>query len=89
MWAYVDETGNTLNNLFDEDQPLFVTAAFITRTNDLVAKANISAIAKKVGVDALHANGLGVAKIEQIAPDLLRLLKKTDCRFFGLFVTNG
>lgn len=83
MWAYVDETGNTLNNLFDEDQPLFVTAAFITKTNfDLVAKASIAAIAKKVGVDALHANVLGVAKIEQIAPDLLKLLKKTDCRFF-------
>ncbi|WP_457661940.1 DUF3800 domain-containing protein [Sinorhizobium medicae] len=83
MWAYVDETGNTLNNLFDEDQPLFVTAAFITKTNfDLVAKSSIAAIAKKVGVDALHANVLGVAKIEQIAPDLLKLLKKTDCRFF-------
>ncbi|MFT9206421.1 DUF3800 domain-containing protein [Acetobacter orientalis] len=83
MWAYVDETGNTLNNLFDEDQPLFSTAAFITKTNfDLVAKGNIAAIAKKVGVDALHANVLGVAKIEQIAPDLLKLLKKTDCRFF-------
>ncbi|MCF1482230.1 MULTISPECIES: DUF3800 domain-containing protein [Rhizobium/Agrobacterium group] len=83
MWAYVDETGNTLNNLFDEDQPLFVTAAFITKTNfDLVAKSSIAAIAKKVDLDALHANVLGVAKIEQIAPDLLKLLKKTDCRFF-------
>lgn len=83
MWAYVDETGNTLNNLFDENQPLFATAAFITKTNfDLVARASIAAIAKKVGVDALHANVLGVAKIEQIAPDLLKLLKKTDCRFF-------
>jgi hypothetical protein len=83
MWAYVNETGDTLNNLFDEDQPLFVTAAFITKTNfDLVAKASIAAIAKKVDVQALHANVLGVAKIEQIAPDLLKLLKKTGCRFF-------
>lgn len=83
MWAYVDETGNTLNNLFDKNQPLYSTAAFITKTNfDLVAKGSIATIAKKVGVDALHANVLGVAKIEQIAPDLLKLLKKTDCRFF-------
>lgn len=83
MWAYVDETGNTLNNLFDKNQPLYSTAAFITKTNfDLVAKRSIATIAKKAGVDALHANVLGVAKIEQIAPDLLKLLKKTDCCFF-------
>jgi len=30
MWAYVDETGNTGNRIFDPDQPLFITAAMMT-----------------------------------------------------------
>jgi hypothetical protein len=31
MYAYVDETGNTGAGLFDKAQPLFVTAALLTR----------------------------------------------------------
>jgi hypothetical protein len=33
MFAFVDETGNTGENLFDEEQPLFITAALITKTD--------------------------------------------------------
>ncbi|MER9528525.1 DUF3800 domain-containing protein [Mesorhizobium sp. M0309] len=83
MWAYVDETGNTGNNLFDPEQPLFITAAFMTKSNfDLVERASIAAIAKKVDSAALHANVLGVARIEEIAADLHKVLKRADPRFF-------
>lgn len=83
MWAYVDETGNTGNHIFDEEQPFFVTAAMMTKTNfDLTCARGISAIAAAAGVEALHANKLGMARVETIAPALLRLLKKADAQFF-------
>lgn len=83
MWVYVDESGNTGARLFDPEQPLFVTSAMITKTNfDLTRSADLAAIAAKVGVRALHANELGVARIEQIAPDLVKVIKQSDARFF-------
>ncbi|MGE8126316.1 DUF3800 domain-containing protein [Methylobacterium sp. NPDC080182] len=83
MWAYVDESGNTGNKIFDPNQPHYITAALISKTNfDLVNKAALLQISHKVDSDALHANELGVAKIEIIASDLHRLLKKSPSRFF-------
>ena len=83
MYAYVDETGNTGNRIFDPDQPLFITAAMMTRCNfDVIQKASVAAIAKKAGVQALHASELGIGKVEEIAPDLLKLLKAANARFF-------
>ena len=83
MWAYIDESGNTGNQIFDENQPLFITAAMVTRINfDLVYGPEVRNIAQKVGQTALHANELGVARIEEIADDLLKLIKRADARFF-------
>jgi Protein of unknown function (DUF3800) len=83
MYAYVDESGNTGFRIFDPDQPLFITAAIMTKTNfDAIRKGELAAISRKVKVTALHANELGVARIEEIADDLLRLVKKADARFF-------
>jgi hypothetical protein len=83
MYAYVDETGNTGNRIFDLDQPLFITAAMMTRANfDAVQKAAVAAIAKKAGVHELHANEMGVAKVEEIANDILKIVKVAQARFF-------
>jgi hypothetical protein len=83
MYAYVDETGNTGNRIFDLNQPLFVTAAMMTRGNfDVIQKTGVAAAAKKAGVQALHANELGIGKVEDIAPDLLKLVKAANARFF-------
>jgi hypothetical protein len=83
MYAYVDETGNTGNRIFDPNQPLFITAAMMTRGNfDIIQKAGVAAIAKKAGVQALHANELGIAKVEDIAGELLKLVKAANARFF-------
>src|SRR5208282_2868636 len=58
-------------------------AAMATKTNfDLVESRELAAITRKVGATALHANELGVARIELIADDLARIVKKTDARFF-------
>ena len=83
MYAYVDETGNTGNRIFDPNQPLFITAAMMTRANfDVIQKAGVAAAAKKVGVQILHANELGIGKLEVIAPDLLKFVKAANAHFF-------
>ena len=83
MWAYVDETGNTGNRIFDDNQPYFMTAGMITRSNfDAVHTDALRVIALKVGGKALHAGELGVGRIELIAEDLLKVVKRADARFF-------
>jgi hypothetical protein len=83
MFAFVDETGNTGRNLFDEAQPDFFSGALITKSNfDLVYRKNVQAIAAKYGQHTLHANALGPDKIDKIAPALLKILKKADARLF-------
>jgi hypothetical protein len=83
MWAYIDETGNTGNRIFDPEQPIFITAALMTRTNfDLTRSNSVGRIAKSLGVNALHANELGISRIEEIAPGLQKVLKAADARFF-------
>ncbi len=83
FFAYVDETGNTGHNLFDEAQPDFYTAALITRGDfDAVFGADVMAIADKLGVKALHGKELGVHRIAAIAPDIIRLLSRAKASFF-------
>ena len=83
MYAYVDETGNTGAKLLDGDQPLFVTAALMTRSDfDRRFGADMRSIAKSLGVAELHAADLGVGRIETIARDLLRIVRKAGPTFF-------
>ena len=83
MFAYVDETGNTGQNLFDDAQPTFITGALITRSNfDVLYRRELQLLAERVGESILHANDLGLGKIEEIASGLLRILKRADARFF-------
>ena len=83
MYAYIDETGNTGKNIFDINQPDFITAALISRTNfDVLQKKSTEIISAKIGEKELHGNDLGVGRIETIAEDLLTILKKSNARFF-------
>lgn len=83
LFAYVDETGNSGHNLFDEAQPDFFTAAFISKRNfDAPYKEQIEALAKRVGAKSLHANELGMGRIETIADDLLKIVAGCKGRFF-------
>ncbi|MGY3077799.1 hypothetical protein ACVWZZ_004170 [Bradyrhizobium sp. LM6.10] len=83
LYAYVDETGNTGHNLFDEAQPDFFTAALITKGNfdDGHSEAALKLTAS-LGVDSLHGKELGVGRIEKIADEFLALLKKAQAHFF-------
>ena len=83
MYAYIDETGNTGKNIFDKEQPLFLTAALISKVNfDFLERDNFLRIAERFGKNALHANELGESAVESYASDLLSILEHRDCRFF-------
>ncbi|HEV2629519.1 MAG TPA: DUF3800 domain-containing protein [Pseudolabrys sp.] len=83
LYAYVDETGNTGNNVFDLNQPDFVTAALITRGDFDHAHASATTeIARKVGFADLHGGELGLGRIDAVADDLLALLKRVRADFF-------
>lgn len=83
MYAYVDETGNTGAHLLDDDQPLFITAALMTRSDfDARFSVEVAAIAKALGVDEIHANRLGVGRIEEVASDILKVVRKAGPAFF-------
>jgi hypothetical protein len=82
MYAYIDETGNTGENLFDSAQPFFMTAALMTRGKfDLIYGGRISTLARRLGVDILHSNELGLHRIEEIAPQLLKAVKDARSSF--------
>ncbi|WP_135080074.1 DUF3800 domain-containing protein [Terasakiella sp. SH-1] len=82
-YAYVDETGNTGHNIFDENQPDFFTAALITSGDfDKIYSASVQGIAKKIDADVLHAQEFGLGKLELIADELLRLFIASKATFF-------
>ncbi|MBK8160419.1 MAG: DUF3800 domain-containing protein [Rhodospirillaceae bacterium] len=83
LYAFVDETGNTGHNLFDEGQPDFFTAALVTKGDfDTRFGDSIASIARSIGTDSLHARKLGVGRLEKIAPSLLKVLIKANASFF-------
>lgn len=83
MFAYVDETGNTGSNIFDKAQPDFFTGALITKSNfDILQTGILQNIFQKHGIQSLHASVLGFGPIEKVSSDILRILKKSDARFF-------
>ena len=83
LYAYVDESGNTGHNLFDEKQPNFFTAALVTKGDfDRVYSNSVRAIAREVGFDALHGKELGLRRLEQISESLLSLLHRSKAVFF-------
>ena len=82
MFAYIDETGNTGAKLLDPAQPQFMTAALLTRSDfDVRFADDVRAIARAVGTDEIHAAVLGIGRLEDIASDLLKIIKKAGAAF--------
>lgn len=82
MFAYIDETGNTGAKLLDEAQPNFMTAALLTRSDfDVRFADDVRAIARALGADEIHAAVLGVGRLEDIARDLLKVIRKAGPAF--------
>ncbi len=80
--AYTDESGNSGNNLFDENQPNFWTGTLVTQTNlEAIAAPVVAECLRIVDRKELHGNALGLGGINKIAVHLIRLFVETKSRF--------
>lgn len=77
MFFYVDESGHTGANLFDENQPVLYYGVLSAKTNlDVLAGPAIRKARKQRGVDRLHASELGWGGLVEISEHLLSIQKK-------------
>jgi hypothetical protein len=82
MFFHIDESGNSGNNLFDENQPVLSYGVLSSRWNvDEHAQDEIAAIARKTSNRGLHANKLGEAGLRGIAPELVELHERFEFCF--------
>ena len=82
MFFFVDESGNTGNSLFDASQPVLCYGTLSSKLNpDVLAERDHAAMLRKLGVTCLHANELGLSRLTEIAPLLIKLQKRFDFRF--------
>lgn len=79
MYFFVDESGHTGTNLFDETQPVLYYGVLSSHINiDDLALEPMKELKAILGVDRLHANVLGMGKLIQIAKGLIYLQKQFD-----------
>lgn len=82
MYCFVDESGNTGSNLFDESQPVLYYGLITCKVNlDVLAEPLLRNLRRKLCVERLHANHLGVARLSEIALDLAEFSARRDVRF--------
>ncbi|MFM5103364.1 DUF3800 domain-containing protein [Aeromonas veronii] len=82
MYFYVDETGHTGPNLFDESQPV-LSYGVLSCKHDInkVAERTVIKLRKKLGVDRLHAAELGMHRLSEVTDEILALQKQFKFRF--------
>jgi hypothetical protein len=82
MYFYVDESGNTGANLFDESQPILYYGVLSSHLNiDNLAGEALSELRKHLGVERLHANELGMGGLVKIADGLIHLQRHLNLSF--------
>lgn len=87
MFFHIDESGNTGNNLFDENQPRLSYGLISSTTNvDALCKKEYKAILKIIDDDLIHANILGMKGLVKIAPLLVKIQKKMKFDFDYYFI---
>ncbi|MEI4927645.1 hypothetical protein Q8G50_34570, partial [Klebsiella pneumoniae] len=78
----VDETGQTGRNLFDKTQPILSYGLLSSEADlDKVAETDLAALRKTLGVERLHAGGLGVHRLSEVVDTLLGLQNNHRIRF--------
>ena len=77
MFFHIDESGNTGLNLFDENQRRLSYGVLSSKLNvDALGASLHRKMTRRLGVNALHANEMGMNGIDQIADELYALQKK-------------
>ena len=82
MHFFIDESGHTGPNLFDDSQPMLYYGVLSSRLNvDVVGESAVQRMRKTLSVPRLHAAELGNGGLVAIAPQLNKLQKMLDLRF--------
>lgn len=82
MYFYVDESGHTGSNLFDENQPILYYGVLSSKINlDAAAEQRVINIRKKLGVERLHAAELGNRELVKIVKDIESMKKRYSICF--------
>lgn len=82
MFFYVDESGHTGTNLFDENQPFLYYGVLSSKLNvDVLSRKSLISLRSRLKVDRLHAKELGNGGLVEIIDEITRLQKKLDLRF--------
>lgn len=82
MFFYVDESGHTGTNLFDENQPFLYYGVLSSKLNvDVLARKSLLSLRSRLGVERLHAAELGNGRLVEIIDEITRLQKRLDLRF--------
>lgn len=82
MFFYVDESGHTGTNLFDENQPILYYGVLSAKTNlDVLAEPIIKSARKQKAVERLHASELGLGGLVDISEHLISIQKRYKPRF--------
>ena len=80
--AFIDESGNTGQNMFDPAQPMYFTAAMVTDGDfDNEWGDRVKAYADSVGHELLHGSVLSPSQVEQVSPSILSLIQEANARF--------
>jgi hypothetical protein len=87
VFFYVDESGNSGNNLFDHDQKVLSYGVLSSESNvDERAAEKFAAMLNKVAMPTLHANKLKFEGLRPIGADLLILYKNLHLGFDFYFI---
>lgn len=82
MYAYIDESGNTGLNNFDGSQTvLYSVAVFSKNEFDTLAMHQFNRVRTRLGVSELHANELGLARINDVSHCIRSIIKRFRVRF--------
>ena len=82
MFFFIDESGHTGPNLFDENQPVLYYGVLSAKTNiDVLAEPIVRMARKKRGVERLHASELGLGGLVHVSDCLNFIQKKYQPRF--------
>src|SRR5476649_1024120 len=82
MYFYVDESGHSGSDLFDEQQPnLYYGVVSSPQDIDIVAEAELALLRQHVGHPRLHATELGIGRLLEIAPEIEKLQQRLEMSF--------
>ncbi len=87
MFVYIDETGNTGLNMFDEEQSFFLNLAVLTNEDfDVAYSKEFEKILLNLNLKFLHAKNLTSSQKNLVAKEILDIISQSDIKFVAMDV---